>query len=171
MKFEMVGKRFGRLLVLSEGEKAKSGECRWICKCDCGVITPPIKSTRLRKGITKSCGCLQKEIVTLRVTKHNKSHSRLYSIWRGIKERCLKQNSVNYKYYGGRGITICDEWKNDFQAFYDWAMSHGYADCLTIDRIDNDSNYEPSNCRWATNKEQQNNRRNNKKVKPCESST
>ena len=95
---------------------------------------------------------------------HGLSGTRIYHIWEGIKKRCYNQNEKCYCHYGGRGIIVCDEWEDDFLAFYRWAMANGYSDELTIDRIDNDGNYEPSNCRWATTKEQSTNRRNNQYV-------
>ena len=95
------------------------------------------------------------------MSKHGMKHTRIYEIWCGMKKRCYNQNSKNFPQYGGKGIIVCDDWKNDFLKFYDWSMKNGYQENLTIDRIDNNGNYEPSNCRWITHKQQQRNRTNN----------
>jgi hypothetical protein len=152
------GEKYGRLDILEAIPNTNPTQVK--CRCDCGNIYIGIQSD-IVSGHTQSCGCLQREIVAKAKSTHQQSGSRLYSVWRGMKERCYITSAINYSYYGGRGITICDEWINSFQAFYDWAMSHGYQDDLTIDRIDNDGNYEPSNCHWTTVKKQSLNKSDN----------
>lgn len=153
-------KKYGYLTAL-EFIKRENKKTYWKCKCDCGKeIIIPI--TYLTSGDTKSCGCYRKKVAKNNAkTIHNMSKSRLYRIWIEIKRRCYNIDRENYKYYGGRGIIVCDEWKKDFMSFYNWAIKNGYKDNLTIDRINNDGNYEPNNCRWATIKEQNNNMRTN----------
>lgn len=163
-KVDLTGKRFGRLTVLEFVPNGKNGNSYWKCRCDCGN-EPIINGGLLKLGHTKSCGCLNREEKTKRIIKqsttHNSSRTRLYNIWKKMKQRCYNSNHTYYRDYGGRGILMCDEWKNDFVAFRDWAMENGYADELTIDRIDNNKGYSSDNCRWVDKKSQQRNKRNN----------
>lgn len=163
---DLTGQRFNRWVVLTYEEKSK-----WLCRCDCGEIKK-VNSNHLINGRSKSCGCLSREIASKRISIRNKTHglcvdnSRLYNIWHSMKQRCYYNKNTSYPNYGGRGIGMCDEWKNNFKSFYDWAIESGYQENAkrgqcTIDRIDVNGNYEPSNCRWTTIKEQSRNKRTN----------
>ena len=155
-KFEdLTGKTFNRLTVIKRAEIEKK-EVYYLCKCTCGN-EKIIRGKDLKYNKIKSCGCLKKEKTTERNTKHSLRHTRIYRIWLLMQNRCFNSKYHLFKNYGGRGITICKEWKNDFVKFYNWSMANGYKDDLTIDRINVNGNYEPSNCRWATKLQQQRN--------------
>lgn len=152
-------RRFGRLTVLDFVETRK-GQSIWNCLCDCGNVTQ-VSAGHLKSNHTTSCGCYCKEQTKQALTTHGLTGARLHRIWFAMKARCYNRNLPAYKNYGERGIKVCDEWLNDFSAFYQWAMSNGYNDNLSIDRIDVNRDYEPDNCRWATRKEQSLNKRTN----------
>ena len=165
---DLTGKKFNRLTVIRRAYD-KDKHPAWLCKCDCGNETV-VLGTYLKNGKIKSCGCFRKEYLKEKMNEMNKSlgkethgqtESRLYNIWGGIKSRC---GNKNYEHYGKRGISVCDEWKNSFISFRDWAMQNGYTENLTIDRIDVNGNYCPENCRWVTPKEQMSNTTRNIKV-------
>lgn len=154
LKSQLTGKRFGRLVVLSDsGRRSRKKDVIWDCLCDCGT-TIQTCSVYLNCGDTKSCGCLQKDIVRTRSYKHGDTPrgniSRLWITWKAMKVRCYNPNDRAYVTYGQRGITVCNEWKNNYSTFREWALSNKYRDGLTIDRIDNDGNYEPTNCQFLS---------------------
>lgn len=149
------GNRYGKLTVISY--EVKNGKAYWKCKCDCGNMTS-VAGDKLRRGITKSCGCIQR---SHRKEGFHKSHgmteTRLYSEWCNMKARCNNPRNIMYKNYGGRGIKVCEEWRK-FENFMEWAISHGYTDELTIERKNVNGNYEPSNCEWIPRDKQYLNR-------------
>lgn len=169
IKLDIVGKRFGRLTVLEDdGSRTNKGMVIWHCVCDCGNHVH-VPTSYLTTGDTRSCGCLFKEIArqpnTLRHgdASPNGEHTRIYESWHQMRKRCVNPKDRAYPNYGGRGIKVCEEW-NQYENFRDWALKHGYDDNLTIDRIDVNGDYEPSNCRWADHITQGNNRRNNRHI-------
>lgn len=156
-----VGKRFDRLLVLKFSHKIKH-RVFVLCRCDCGA-EKLFATSDLKSGRVHSCGCLLREMYAKKA-QNKITNIRLHYIYLSIKKRCFNPNSKAYKNYGARGITMCKEWsdtKTGYRAFEAWSLEHGYKQGLSIDRINNDGNYEPSNCRWATNYEQSNNKRTN----------
>lgn len=155
---DLTGQRFGRLTVIERAPRDhRYRGAMWRCRCDCGCESIA-ESHNLRSGNTTSCGCYHRERQKAGKS-HGMSKARLYRIWKAMHTRCYNPNSPAFKYYGGRGITICDEWLRDFEAFHRWSVANGYAEDLTIDRIDVNGSYCPENCRFVSMAEQNKNKR------------
>jgi hypothetical protein len=160
---DMTGNKYGRLLVIKHVGSTLNGKTLlWEMQCDCGKVIVQ-QGGQVRNGKIVSCGCFQREASASRLTKHGKSRTREYTIWNQMIARCYNQKNSRYYTHGGRGITVCDRWRNSVEAFIeDMGLIPGPK--YSIDRINNDGNYEPENCRWATVEEQMNNKRTNRKM-------
>ncbi len=163
---DLCGKRFGKLVVIERVGTDRNQKPIWKCVCDCGTEKVIVGSS-LRSGLTVSCGCYGKKQRMKSLTVHNMTHTRLFNVWQNIKRRCYTETNPSYKYYGERGVTVCEEWSKNFETFRKWAYANGYDENApkgkcTIDRIDVNGNYEPSNCRWVSMGEQNKNKRRNK---------
>jgi hypothetical protein len=161
---DLTGKKFNRFKVIEFHHVDKYGAPMWMCLCDCGN-KKVVRGSNLMSGHSKSCGCFQKDMVSKTMKKHGDSFTRLYGIWTDMRHRCRNKNIKSWESYGGKGIKVCKEWRKSYLSFKKWALENGYNDNLTIDRIDVEDDYKPSNCRWATKKQQSNNRSNNRIIK------
>ena len=173
---DLTGKKFGRWTVIEYAGIDKHHNALWLCECSCENKTRKIViSNNLKRGISKSCGCLMMEMSREKMIAYNKeahrpslkhglSGTRIYHIWSNMIDRCYRKNNRKYSDYGGRGIKVCDEWRKGIEPFWEWATNNGYAEDLEIERIDNDKDYCPENCKWSTRKEQVRNRRNTRKL-------
>lgn len=164
-RIDITGQRYGRLVPLYRVEDNKYGRSVWMCQCDCGTLKA-VAANDIRSGKSRSCGCLEREnrlnIKDRSIKTHRMTKTRIYRIWQGAKNRVFNKKDEHWPGYGGRGITMCEEWASSFECFRDWAFSNGYSENLTLDRIDFDGDYCPENCRWVTSAEQQRNKRNNR---------
>jgi hypothetical protein len=163
---DMTGQKFNSLTVLSREPSAKDGSAKWLCLCDCGNLFVAI-GKNIRNNHTQSCGCLQRKRSSEASTTHGKTRTGLHNVWKTMKQRCTNPNNHKFHLYGARGIRVCDEWMNSFEAFYDYVsqLPHFGEKGRSIDRIDVNGNYEPGNVRWATASEQEHNKR--RKVTKC----
>ena len=157
---DLTGQQFGKLTVISRAENIGK-KAAWLCRCDCGKHKT-VTGSNLKQGNVQSCGCMWKDVVPQNNkelnTRHGESHSKLHKAWCNMRYRCYNPSCDCYADYGGRGITVCDEW-GSYEAFRDWSLANGFAENLSIDRIDNDKGYSPDNCRWVPMKTQANNKR------------
>lgn len=163
---DITGQKFGRLTAIKfcySKSRKKATDHYWLFRCDCGKEKILLKSS-VTSGHIKSCGCYHKEKISIIHKKHGLANSRIYGIWCDIKTRCKNPKHIRHNYYYDKGINICDEWTNNFENFYNWALENGYKESLSIDRIDVNGNYCPENCRWVNNKIQSNNKTNNHNI-------